>query len=146
MPRPSNSYRSEIFNREAGYTPGESTNKPYWENEYRFVTKLLEQKLLNFIRLNERLRTNIVYLARFVNVTETDIIFNLTDFNDGYKFKFIMPDFDGYCAKFIEIFIPVLQDFLKEIGYNAHGFSFKLRMDGNDWQGRKTVFADMSGK
>ncbi|HMI03136.1 MAG TPA: hypothetical protein VK541_11675 [Pedobacter sp.] len=143
MPRPNNNrYRSEIFNQQPGYTPQEDSYKPYWENEYHYVTKLLEQKLLNFIRRNERLRTNIVYLARFVNVTETDIIFNLTDFKDSYKFKFIMPDFEGYCAKFIEIFTPVLQDFLKEIGYNAHGFSFKLRMDGNDWQKNKTVFAD----
>ena len=146
MPRPNNRYKSEIFSQEPGYIPKEDSYKPYWENEYHYVTKLLEQKLLNFIRRNERLRTNIVYLARFVNVTETDIIFNLTDFKDNYKFKFIMPDFDRYCAKFIEIFTPVLQDFLKEIGYNAHGFSFKLRMDGNDWAKRKTVFADRDGE
>lgn len=146
MPRQTNRYRSEIFDQDPGYTPVQHTNKPYWENEYRFVIKLLEQKLLNFIRMNERLRENINYLSRFLSVTETEMIFNLNDFKDSYKFKFIKPDAEGYCAKFIEIFRPVLQDFLREIGYNAYGFRFKLRMDGNDWEKSMLVFVNKVGE
>jgi hypothetical protein len=64
-------------------------------------------------------------------VTEQDISLNLAEFKDGYQFKFIVPDFDGYCAKFVEFFIPLLTDFLKEIKYGGFSFTFKVRLGGN---------------
>jgi len=100
---------------------------------------LLEQKLLNYIRLNERLRENINNLARFLQVTEREISFNLTEFKEGYQFKFIIPDFDAYCAKFTELFTPVLTDFLKEIQYSGYSFNFNLRLGRNTFEKRKSI-------
>lgn len=138
MSRPDRGYKSEIFTDQPRYTQS-IPEKPYWQNEFRFVTKLLEQKLLNFIRLNERLRENIHNLTRFVQVSENEISFNLVEFKDDYQLRFIIVDFDAYCKKFIEIFTTLLIDFLKEIRYGAYTFAFKFRLGGNTFEKAKTV-------
>lgn len=144
MARPHKEYRSDIFPKDQQFTYTDIPHKPLWQNEFHYVTKLLEQKLLNYIRLNERLRDNINNLSRFLQVTEKEISFNLTEFKDGYQFKFIIPDFETYCAKFIELFTPVLTDFLKEIKYSGYGFTFKLRLGGNTFEKRKSIMINQN--
>jgi hypothetical protein len=138
MPRPDRGYRSEISTDQPRYTQS-VPEKLYWQNEFRFVTRLLEQKLLNFIRLNERLRENIPNLTRFVQVSESEISFNLVEFKENYQLRFIIVDFETYCKKFLEIFTPLLTDFLKEIRYGAYTFTFKLRLGSNTFEKIKTV-------
>lgn len=142
MPRPDKGHRSEIFNENRQFNYSDNSIKPYWQNEYHFTVKLLEQKMFNFIRLNERLRENISNPVRFLQVTEQAICFNLSEFKDAYQFKFIVIDFEAYCAKFVELFTPLLLDFLKEIGYGGYSFTFRLRLGGNNFEKRKSVMVD----
>jgi len=63
----------------------------------------LNEKILNYIRLNPRLRNNIYNRKRFVENKADGIYINLIEFNEGYRAKFIQPDFEGYCLKFMEL-------------------------------------------
>ncbi|TCC96497.1 hypothetical protein [Pedobacter hiemivivus] len=96
--------------------------------EYRDTVKLLQEKLVLFLRLNEKLRNNIADKHRFVNNTAEAIEFNLMQFSEAYREKFILPDMEGYCLRFIELINPVLIGFVKEIGFDAQGFSLRFRL------------------
>ena len=113
--------------------------KPYWNNEYRDTIRLLEQKLHNTIRLNERLRNNINSRERFLEVNVSEIVINLMEFKEVYQTRFISPDLEGYCGQFIQVLIPVLKDFLREIRYGGYGFKFKFKFGGKTFEKVTTV-------
>ena len=113
-----------------------------WENDFREVTLFLEQKLMNFIRLNPRLRENIVRRSRFLKVKDSEIHIDLAEFNFDYQTKFILADFEKYCNSFVALLEPVLADFLNEIQYGGHGFVFQFRLGGHDYTKRKTVLVN----
>ena len=108
-----------------------------FQQNYRDVIELLQQKLLNFIRLNYKLRKNIVNRKRFVVNTFESISFNFSEFNDSYKAKFLEPDFERYCEGFVELFRPMLLDFLKEIRFGGYAFTFEIRYEGKKFE--KTI-------
>lgn len=137
----SGSYRtngSEFFAKLSGYNTY-AQEKPHWNNEYRDTIRLLEQKLHNAVRLNERLRNNISSRDRFLEVNVSEIIVNLTEFKEAYRIRFIHPDVEGYCSKFIQVFVPVLRDFLREIHYGGYGFKFKFKLEGKIFEIITTV-------
>lgn len=107
--------------------------------DYRDTVDLLQYKLINYIRLNQPLNNNIRYKTRFVNNTEQAIQFNFIEFSEAYRAKYIAPDFEGYCKKFIEFIKPLLLNFLMEIRYGGHGFRVIIRLGGNEFEKRLTV-------
>ncbi|TDQ06188.1 hypothetical protein [Pedobacter metabolipauper] len=126
MPRPYKSYPLERA-------------PAYFENDYRDVVKLLEEKLHNYIRLNSRLRSHIGNRRRFLENKHDAIHINLIEFSERYRVKFIDPNFEGYCLKFMELLRPVLLDFVKEIGYNARGFTYHFRLGPKLFERNQTV-------
>ena len=138
MSRPERGYRTEIFSDRTRYVKN-IQEKPYWENDFRDAITLLEQKLLNFIRLNTRLRENIGRRDRFLQVKDSTIHINLIEFKEAYLMRFVNPDFEKYCNNFIALLEPVLADFLKEIQYGGHGFAFHFRLQGQEYKKGKTV-------
>lgn len=114
--------------------------KPYFQQDYRDVVKFLEEKILNFIRLNPRLRDNIRNRKRFVENKADGIYINFIEFNQGYRAKFIQPDFEVYCMKFIELLKPLLKDFTNEIGFSYCGFTFKFRLEGKTLEKMEGIF------
>jgi hypothetical protein len=110
-----------------------------WQLEYRDTVKLLQEKLVLFLRLNEKLRNNIADKHRFVNNTVEAIEFNLMQFSEAYREKFIVPDMEGYCLRFIELINPVLIDFVKEIGFDAQGFRLRFRYGSQVIEKSKTI-------
>ncbi|WEK20403.1 MAG: hypothetical protein P0Y49_04530 [Candidatus Pedobacter colombiensis] len=101
-----------------------------WQLEYRDTLKLLEEKIILFLRLNEKLRNNIQNKSRFVSNKVEFVEFNLLEFAEGYRAKFIDPDMEKYCLRFMELLKPVLTGFVKEIGYSANSFRFRFRYGG----------------
>jgi len=118
------------------YTPSPPIATEFQQN-YRDVVDLLQEKLLNFIRLNTRLRRNVVSRKRFVENTFESISFNFSEFKDAYKAKFLEADFDKYCEGFVELFRPLLLDFLKEIRFGGYAFTFEIRYQGKKFE--KTI-------
>lgn len=51
----------------------------YWQLEYRDTVKLLQEKLVLFLKMNERLRNNIADKHKFVNNTMDAIEFNFAE-------------------------------------------------------------------
>jgi len=141
MSRPPREYRSEIFTDAARNTPAAKPITAYWGNQYEDCVLLGQELILNHIRMNARLRTNIYNRRRFVENKADGIYFNLIEFSEGYRAKFIQRDFEGYCLKFMESFRPVLGDFVKLIGYGAHAFRFVFRLEGRVFEKSITVFA-----
>lgn len=115
--------------------------KSQWRNNYVDAIPLLQAKLLNHVRLTERVRENIGFRARLIEVTETEIIVRLDEFVEAYKLKFIAPDFQRYCLHFILFIEPVLADFLKEIDFVAHVFKFRFHQDDKIFEQEKKVIA-----
>jgi len=107
--------------------------------DYRDTVDLLQHKLINYIRLNQPLNNNIRYKARFVINSAQGILFNFVEFSDAYKAKYISPDFEGYCKKFIEFLKPLLVDFLQEIRYGGHTFKVTIRFGGDKFEKIFTV-------
>lgn len=141
MSRPHREHRSEIF---TDAVRNASVAKPidtYWFNSYKDCVKLGEELILNHIRMNPRLRNNIYNRKRFVENKEDGIYFNLIEFSEAYRAKFINSDFDEYCLKFMELFKPLLGDFVSKMGYGAHAFKFVFRLDGRVFEKSITVFA-----
>lgn len=108
-----------------------------FQQNYRDVVDLLQQKLLNFIRLNARLRRNVVNRQRFVENTFESISFNFSEFKEPYKAKFLDPDFEKYCEGFVELFRPMLLDFIKETKFGGYAFTFEIRYQGKKYE--KTI-------
>lgn len=115
-------------------------NRP-WNLQYRDTVRLLQEKLWLFVRVNAKLRDNIRDIHRFVNNTENAIEIDLAEFSEAYQQKFISPDLQQYCLRFIELVSPVLAIFVKEIGYGAYGFKFQFRYHKQVLDLEKTVFA-----
>jgi len=118
------------------YTPAPPIASDFQQN-YRDVVELLQQKLLNFLRLNDKLRRNVVNRKRFIENTFESISFNFSEFKEAYKAKFLDPDFEKYCEGFIELFRPLLLDFLKEIQFGGYAFTFEIRYQGRKFE--KTI-------
>ena len=118
------------------YTPAPTIVSDFQQN-YRDVVDLLQEKLLNFIRLNVKLRRNVMNRKRFVENTFESISFNFSEFKDAYKAKFLDSDFDTYCEGFVELFRPLLLDFLKEIRFGGYAFRFEIRYQGKKFE--KTI-------
>lgn len=127
--------------RKSGYTP----EGYLWQLEYRDTVRLLQEKLLLFIRLNEKLRNNIGNPGRFVSNSVEAIEFNFIEFSEGYRLKFIEPDFENYCMRLMELLEPVLTGFVKEIGYGAHGFRFRFRYGGHVLEKHKSIWGISHG-
>jgi hypothetical protein len=127
--------------RRAGYTP----EGYLWQLEYRDTVRLLQEKLLLFVRLNEKLRNNIRDKSRFVNNTPEAIEINLMEFSEGYRQKFIAPDSEAYAVRLMELLVPVLTGFVKEIGYGAYGFRFIFRYEGKVIEKHKSIWGITAG-
>jgi len=127
--------------RKSGYT----LEGYLWQLEYRDTVRLLQEKLLLFIRLNEKLRNNIGNPSRFVNNSAEAIEFNFIEFSEAYRLKFIEPDFEKYCMRLMELLEPVLTGFVKEIGYGAHGFRFRFRYGGQVLEKHKSIWGISHG-
>lgn len=123
--------------RRASYT----SEGYYWQLEYCDTVKLLEQKILLFIRRNEKLRNNIRDKSRFVNNTVDALEINLMEFSEAYRQRFIALDMEAYVMRFIDLLIPVIKDFLKEIGFGAFSFRFVFRFGGKVIEKYKSVLA-----
>ena len=100
---------------------------------YCDTLELLQWKLITFIRLNASLNSNIIYKTRFVDVTEYAINFNCYQFKEAYQIKFIEPDFEQYCIRFIKVIRPVLLDFLREIHYGGHTFRVIIKYKSENY-------------
>lgn len=81
----------------------------------------------------------------FVNNTPEAIEINLMEFSEGYCQKFIAPDAEAYAARFMELLAPVLTNFVKEIGYGAHGFLFIFSYEGKVIEKHKSIWGITSG-
>lgn len=110
--------------------------------DYRDTVDLLQWKLITFIRLNYPLTSNIIYKSKFVNVTETAVVFNFIEFSEAYRAKYIDPDIEGYQLRFIEFIKPVFYDFIKEIRYGGQGFLVRIRYKGDTLEKRFTILND----
>mgnify|MGYP006951081899 CR=1 FL=1 len=82
------------------YTPAPPIASDFQQN-YRDVVELLQQKILNFVRLNDKLRRNVVNRKSLVENTFESISFNFSEFKEAYQAKFLDPDFEKYCEGFI---------------------------------------------
>lgn len=118
----------------------------YWQLEYRDTVKLLQEKLVLFLRLNEKLRNNIAEKHKFVNNTVEAVEFNLMQFSEAYQRKFVLPDMEGYCQRFIELITPVLMGFVKEIGFGALTFRFRFRYGSRILERSKTILTVAENK
>jgi hypothetical protein len=98
----------------------------YYTQYYSDVVKLLQEKMRNNIRLNPRLRKHIGSKNKFVSVDEQEILFNFMEYSEAYLQKFVLPDFEKYCLKFMESFVPLLLEFLQEIHFSGYCFSFRF--------------------
>lgn len=142
MGRPFKEYRSEFFPAGANHVSPRPPVIEHWSNEYRETVVLLEERLINLIRMNPKLRKNIFNRRRFL-INKTDGIYiNLIEFNEGYRTKFILPDFEKYCTTFMEVFKDLLVDFLKEIGYAAYTFRFKFKLEGRLFEKSMNLFVE----
>jgi len=112
-----------------------------WNLQYRDTVRLLQEKLWLFVRVNPKLRDNIRDINRFITNTAGAIEIDLSEFSEAYQQKFIFPDLQQYCLRFIELVSPVLAMFVKEIGYGAYGFQFQFRYHKQVLALEKTVFA-----
>ncbi|MES2456410.1 MAG: hypothetical protein V4594_12750 [Bacteroidota bacterium] len=112
-----------------------------WNLEYRDTVRLLQEKLWLFARVNPKLRDNIRDINRFVTNTADAIEIDLSEFSENYQQKFIQPDLDQFCLRFIDLLAPVLAFFVNEVGYGAHGFKFCFRYNQQFLTLNKTVFA-----
>ena len=112
-----------------------------WNLEYRDTVRLLQEKLWLFARINSKLRDNIRDISRFMITTPVLIEIDLAEFSETYQQKFIDPDLDQYCANFIELLVPVLEVFVKEVDYGAYGFKFCFRYHQQIINLNKTVYA-----
>jgi hypothetical protein len=95
--------------------------------DYRETVELLQYKLINYIRLNDRLNKNIRYKTRFVVNTDTAIHFNFIEFSEAYRVKYVDKDFEKYCVTFIDFLKPLLRGFLQEVNYGAHTFQVIIK-------------------
>lgn len=116
----------------------------YWQLEYRDTVKLLQEKILLFLRLNDKLRNNIRDKNRFINNTPEAIEINLMEFSEAYRQKFIEPDVEVYILRFIDLLVPVLKGFLEEVGYDAYSFKFVFRCGGKVIEKYKSILATTS--
>jgi len=141
MPRPSRGPSERLLMyRESLRNPTKPADeKPYFQQNYADVFKLLDEKMLNYIRLNPRLRDNLRSRRRFIANTETMVVFNFIEFSERYRAKFIDKDFEGYCLKFMEQFYPLLLDFLKEVQFGGHDFRFRFRYNEKVFEKGKTI-------
>jgi hypothetical protein len=112
-----------------------------WNLQYRDTVRLLQEKLWLFVRVNAKLRDNIRDINRFITNTAGAIEIDLSEFSEAYQQKFISPDLQQYCLRFIELVSPVLGNFVKEIGYGAYGFKFQFCYHKQVLDLEKTVFA-----
>ncbi|MNY29269.1 hypothetical protein D3C86_1633000 [compost metagenome] len=126
--------------RRSSYTP----EGYYWQLEYRDTVKLLQEKILLFLRLNDKLRNNIRDKNRFINNTPEAIEINLMEFSEAYRQKFIEPDLEVYILRFIDLLVPVLKGFLKEVGYDAYSFKFVFRCKGKIIEKYKSILGTNS--
>jgi hypothetical protein len=104
-----------------------------WQLEYRDTVRLLQEKL------NEKLRNNVRDKIRFVNNTPEAIEINLMEFSESYRGRFIVPDVEAYVPRFMELLVPVLTGFVKEIGYGAYSFKFIFRHEGKVFEKHKSI-------
>ena len=116
--------------------------KPYFEQDYRDVVNLLNEKILNFIRLNPKLRSHIFNRKRFVENKSDGIYFNLIEFSEAYRAKFIEPDFEGYCLKFMVLLKPLLLDFTREIGFDGNVYHYYFRLAGRTFDKGQNIMVD----
>lgn len=146
MPRPYREYRSEIFTDAARSSPAAKPIPEYWSNPYAECVNLGTELLLNHVRMNTRLRNHIFNRKRFVENKQDGIYFNLIEFNEVYRAKFINPDFAGFCGKFMDSLRPPLEDFVKKIGYGAHSFKLVFRLEGRVLEKHMTIFPENTPK
>lgn len=121
--------------RKLEFTPGGYL----WQLDYRDTIRLLQEKLVMFVRLNGKLRNNIINKTQFFNNTVESIEINLMEFSEAYRSKFIDGDMDEYCLKFMELLRPVLIDFVKEIGFDAYAFRFRFRYGKKVFEKQKNI-------
>lgn len=95
--------------------------------DYRDVFALLDQKLLNHVRLNDYLRPNIQLRRKFIKNTMDCIEVDLHELKESYRARFVDPDFKSYCEKFIQSLKPLLLDFNKEVGFTGYMYSIRIR-------------------
>lgn len=107
--------------------------------DYRYAIELLQQKLIVFIRLNEKMNPYVGSKVRFIDVTESTVLFNFMEFTDGYRARFIEPDFEDYCFRFLELIKPVFQDFTREIKYGGQGYRVKIRLKDQEFEKLFTI-------
>jgi len=119
----------------------ETIEKPYFQQNYNEVVELLQHKLLNFIRLNPRLRENIGNKRRFLENTPQAIVINLIEFSEAYRQRFITDDFEGYCQKFTVLLKPVLLDFINEVHFGGYAFRCRFHFQGKIFENTVTVLA-----
>lgn len=110
-----------------------------WKLEYRDTVNLLQEKLVLFLTLNEKLRNNIAEKYHFINNTVEAIEINLMQFSEVYRRKFILPDMEVYCLRFIELITPVLLGFVKEIGFGSMSFRFRFRYGNRMFERNKMI-------
>lgn len=108
--------------------------------EYNDVVDLLNQKLLNYVRLNAKLRQSMFSRHRFIENTERAIVINLVELNEAYRARFIEPDFEEYCRKFVVLLKPLLLEFLAEIKFSGYTFKFKFWLNGKDYEELQSLF------
>ncbi len=98
-----------------------------WTSEYWETKGLLEEKLLNYVRLNRQLRKHLNDRYHLIELYEGRIIINLHLFSETYTAKFIQPDPNAYGLRFMEQLRPLLQDYLKESRIRHFAFKFSFR-------------------
>ncbi|RZJ90070.1 MAG: hypothetical protein EOO20_09210 [Chryseobacterium sp.] len=108
-----------------------------WTSEYRETAGLLEEKLLNYVRLNRQLRKHLQDRYHLIQLYEGKITINLRLFSHTYTEKFIQPNTNAYAFGFMEQLRPVLQDYLQESRIRQFAFKFIFRF--NDLELEKTM-------
>ena len=99
-----------------------------WNEEYRETERLLEEKLLNFVRLNKQLKKNIPSPYHLLEIYEGTITINLSLFNNNYREKFINSNINGYSFRFMEQLRPLLLDYMEETRIRKFNFTFIFKL------------------
>lgn len=140
MPQTRSLHQSEAYKAAKEAVSLEHYAPEYWVNDYNDCVQLGEELILNYLRMNARLRKHVSNFRSLLKNKEDGIYINLMEFNPMYRQKFILPDLGAYCLKFMESLTPVLEDFIKIIGHGAHGFKFTFRMEELVFEECLTVF------
>lgn len=99
-----------------------------WDEEFRDTIGLLEEKLLNHVRLNGKLESSITNRFQLIEIVNNIIKVNLNTFNEDFFEKFIVHNPNAYCLLFIEQLEHLLIDYLNEARIENYTFRFSFKV------------------